>query len=158
MTKKLRSIRGQAIIEFALMLPLLLIIVLGIIEFGVLFYDKAVVTNASREGARAGMAFQTDSAGDYWSEADMRTKVRQTVNNYLQARLITFGPIGTINIDPRRSGSIHLDGIHYGEYAPGIIGTIDVVVTYQHTYLVLPSILGWGRTANISAETIMRLE
>ena len=61
MALKLGSNRGQAIIEFAFVLPLLCIMILGIIEFGVLFYDKAVVTNASREGARAAIAFQTDA-------------------------------------------------------------------------------------------------
>lgn len=44
--------RGAAVVEFALVLPLLLLIVFGIIEFSILFYDKAVITNASREVAR----------------------------------------------------------------------------------------------------------
>ena len=44
--------RGAAAVEFAIVLPLLLVFVFGIIEFGFLLYDKAVITNASREGAR----------------------------------------------------------------------------------------------------------
>jgi hypothetical protein len=44
---------GVVILEFAVVLPLLFIILFGIIEFGALLYNKQVVTNASREVARA---------------------------------------------------------------------------------------------------------
>ncbi len=40
--------KGQALAEFALTAPLLLLLIFGIIEFGILFYNKAVITNASR--------------------------------------------------------------------------------------------------------------
>lgn len=43
---------GQAIVEFALTLPILLLLVFGIIDFGWLFFNKMGVENASREGAR----------------------------------------------------------------------------------------------------------
>jgi Flp pilus assembly protein TadG len=51
---KSKSERGAQIVEFALILPLLLAIMLLIIDFGFLVYNKAVITNASREAARAG--------------------------------------------------------------------------------------------------------
>ena len=47
--------RGQAVIEMALTLPLLLLIVLGMFDFGLLFQRYEVVTNAAREGARIGV-------------------------------------------------------------------------------------------------------
>ena len=50
-----RRERGQAIIELALTLPLLLLIVLGIFDFGLMFQKYEVVTNAAREGARVGV-------------------------------------------------------------------------------------------------------
>jgi Flp pilus assembly protein TadG len=158
MAKKSRSHSGQAIIEFAFILPLLCIIVLGVIEFGILFYNKAVVTNASREGARAGMVKSADGDGNYWSLTDMQDKVQQVVSDYLQTRLISFGPIGTIDVKADRIGTIHWNGINYYEYTPETIGTVDVKVTYTHTYLALPNFAGWGKTINIGAETIMRLE
>lgn len=43
--------RGQSLVEFALVLPLLLMLVLGAMDFGRLFYTKMVITNAAREGA-----------------------------------------------------------------------------------------------------------
>ncbi|MEE9495904.1 MAG: TadE/TadG family type IV pilus assembly protein, partial [Desulfobacterales bacterium] len=50
--------RGTAAIEFAIVLPLLMVLIFGIIEFGLVFYDKAMVTNASREAARAGIVYR----------------------------------------------------------------------------------------------------
>jgi hypothetical protein len=43
---------GAELIEFALVLPLLLLVMLGIIDFGFLFQRYEVLTNAAREGAR----------------------------------------------------------------------------------------------------------
>lgn len=43
--------KGQSLVEFALVLPLLLMLVLGAIDFGRLFYTKIIITNAAREGA-----------------------------------------------------------------------------------------------------------
>lgn len=42
---------GQALVEFALALPLVLLLVLGVLEFGRAFQTKIVLTNAAREGA-----------------------------------------------------------------------------------------------------------
>ena len=52
--KKLNE-RGAVAAEFAILLPVLLLIVFGIIEFGMMMYGREVVTNATREGARAGI-------------------------------------------------------------------------------------------------------
>ena len=52
---KFASQKGAAMVEFALILIPLLLITFGIIEFGLLMYNQQVLTNASREGARAGI-------------------------------------------------------------------------------------------------------
>jgi Flp pilus assembly protein TadG len=51
--------RGVAAAEFALVLPALLLILFGAIEFGMMMYGREVVTNAAREGARAGIVLVT---------------------------------------------------------------------------------------------------
>ena len=43
---------GSELIEYALVLPMLLLVVLGIVEFGFIFQRYEVLTNAAREGAR----------------------------------------------------------------------------------------------------------
>ncbi|MBI3949402.1 MAG: pilus assembly protein [Acidobacteria bacterium] len=47
-----RSKRGQALVETALILPLLMLMLVGIIEFGRLLFTQHAVTNAAREGGR----------------------------------------------------------------------------------------------------------
>lgn len=47
-----RSDRGAVAVEFGLLLPLLLLILLGIIDFGFMLHAKVTVTQAAREGAR----------------------------------------------------------------------------------------------------------
>ena len=49
--KKLKWSQGQSLVEMAVLLPLLLVLIIGAIEFGRLFFTRVVVTNAAREGA-----------------------------------------------------------------------------------------------------------
>jgi len=44
-------LHGQSLLEMALMIPILLVLIIGALEFGRLFYTKIVITNAAREGA-----------------------------------------------------------------------------------------------------------
>ena len=48
---KHKSLRAQALVEFALLLPLLLVLIIGAMDLGRVFYFKIVLTNAAREGA-----------------------------------------------------------------------------------------------------------
>lgn len=48
---KLSRTNGQAIVEMVLVLPLLLLLIVGAMDFGRLFFTKIVITNAAREGA-----------------------------------------------------------------------------------------------------------
>ncbi|MGF7185899.1 Flp pilus assembly protein TadG [Desulfitispora alkaliphila] len=59
-TNLIRERRGQALVELALVLPILLMILFGIIEFGRIFNAQLTVTHASREGARYGALGTSD--------------------------------------------------------------------------------------------------
>jgi len=52
---------GQSLVEFTLVLPLLLLLMMGIFEFGRIFYDYLIITNASREGARWAVVGKSDN-------------------------------------------------------------------------------------------------
>lgn len=58
----LRRQQGQDIVEYALVLPLLILLLFGIVEFGFLFLTYNTVANAAREGARAGVIPSTSDA------------------------------------------------------------------------------------------------
>jgi len=51
--------KGVVIVEFALILPLFVVLTFGVIEFSLMIYDKAIITNASREAARSGIVHNT---------------------------------------------------------------------------------------------------
>lgn len=55
-----RSRRGQALVEFAFVLLPVLLILVAIIQFGLLFGANVTLTNAAREGARAGTIYVFD--------------------------------------------------------------------------------------------------
>jgi Flp pilus assembly protein TadG len=140
---------GQALVEFALVLPILLLILLGILEFGIIFYNKAMVTNASREGARAGITFRTTGEPAVYnplSEAEILAVVRE----YLKTRIINFGTSTDVTIDPSPTTGT---SPKYGG-----TGSVNVVVHYNHTFLVLPNFVGLGNSIELTGQTIMRLE
>ena len=51
-TVRKRRESGQSLVEFALVLPLLLLILCGKIDFGWIYYNRITLSNAAREGAR----------------------------------------------------------------------------------------------------------
>ncbi len=59
--RRLRSEHGAAAVEFALLLPVLLVLILGIVEFGRAFQVQATLAAAAREGVRV-MALENDAA------------------------------------------------------------------------------------------------
>jgi Flp pilus assembly protein TadG len=61
MQNRLRDERGASAVEFAFVVPLLLILVLGIVEFGHAFQVQGTLSAAAREGVRV-MALQNDPA------------------------------------------------------------------------------------------------
>ncbi len=64
---------GQALVEFTLILPILILIVLGIIEFGWLLNAQITLNSAAREGARVGAVLNT-------TDEIRRTKMLEAVN------------------------------------------------------------------------------
>lgn len=151
MKEKSRTQMGTAAVEFAVLLPLLIVLVLGIIEFGALYYNKAMITNASRVGARIGIV-KTD---DPWSVT--KTKIENTIDNYLIDQLsgkFVLVSLGSPNLTTTKTIS---PDPPTGNYSPG--GTLTVAVTYHYTFLVIPnfiaSIVG---PIDITGQTVMRFE
>ena len=84
--KTINNQEGAAAIEFAIILPLLLLFIFGIIEFSLFLYNKQVITNAAREGARRGVIMRYPRYVD--TEND---EIIEKVNEFAKSYLITFG-------------------------------------------------------------------
>ena len=59
--KSLKNQKGQALVEFAIILPILMLLVMGIFQFGMMLNSYLTIENASREGARAGIIGSSDA-------------------------------------------------------------------------------------------------
>jgi len=59
-----RDDRGQALVEFALIMPFLLLFLVGIVEFGRAWNQHQVITDAAREGARKAVVFDASVTVD----------------------------------------------------------------------------------------------
>jgi Flp pilus assembly protein TadG len=137
--------RGAELIEFAFVLPVLLFVAFGIIDFGFLFKEYEVVTNAAREGAR--LKSLGDSTG--YSTADVQSRVQSyIINGGLDGSLVNTA-VNTANIPVNSGGTVNASGS-------------TVQVTYPHRFWVLAGIaqkLGGGfGTATLTASSTMRSE
>ncbi len=113
-----RSEEGAQLVEFALVLPLLLLVMLGIAEFGFMFQRYEVVTNAAREGARLAVL-------PGYADADVKARVAAYLSS---GRVPTTGSNPTVVIE---NVSIPVGG---GRPA---ISAKRVTVTYTYTYQFL---------------------
>lgn len=73
--------RGAQAVEFALVLPFLALILFAVLDFGILVYNKAIITNASREGARQAAMLSAST----WSPS----AIRQVACNYAKSAVIS---------------------------------------------------------------------
>ena len=145
MGRFIRALRGQegaSAVELAITLPLLLILAFGIVEFSIALYDKAMITNASREGARAGVLFRTPQA----CGADLQGIVNSVVNEYCADKMISFGTSLAVNTALSPS-------------CPERGEDLTVTVDYTYGWLVLPNFIAdLIGTTTISATSVMRME
>jgi len=76
-----RSSDGQSLVEFALVLPFLMILILGMIEFGWILNGKITLTSAAREGARVAVIYE--------SATDASTAVQSAVSKSAESSSLT---------------------------------------------------------------------
>lgn len=143
----LNNQKGVAAVEFALVVPLLMTLIFGMIEFSLLFYNKAMLTNACREGARQGIVFRADEDGNRDPVTD--TEIMDVVLSYCQDYMVNFGPDSLTASDitvNRPSGT-----------APG--QPLEVSATYHYDFMLMPGfIAALAGGLDIPARTIMRIE
>lgn len=136
--KTIKCQKGTAAVEFAIIAPLLFTILFGIIEFGLLLYDKQVITNASREGARYGILWNPNRPTD--------AEIEARVDSYTSNNLVTFDAMATPTTTISRTGN-----------SPGDF--LTVTVSYVYDFLLLPNFISTlSDVTTLRAVTVMRLE
>jgi Flp pilus assembly protein TadG len=94
-TKKKSGQKGQALVETTFMLLAVLLLLMGIIEFGFIFYTYVRVSNAAREGARAGSLWLIDREVDKDYYIPILCK---TVNDAVLSEVSAIKESGTMTI------------------------------------------------------------
>jgi len=113
--------RGTAVVEFALVLPLLLLVVDGVMEFSMVMYDKVILTNAAREAVRAGSMIQTVKLTS--------AEIAAVAQSYCASYLLSFGSTQTV-------------AVVVDQTADPIFQTpLTVTVSYMYQSILMSSIL-----------------
>lgn len=84
---------GQAMVEFALVLPIFLLILCGIIDFGWLFYNQLSLNNACREGARYAVVNTAEDLSVQAIEAHIENATTTVFANDVQIEVIYSSPL-----------------------------------------------------------------
>jgi hypothetical protein len=138
-----RDQRGAIAVEFALIVPMLLLLVLGILEFGFGYHAWDATQNAAREGARLGAVSPVTS--------EIENRVRGTTSFLDQDQLdvtiecgVSGGTFSTCPADPSL-------------WEPGII--VRVTVDYSYGFITpLPNFVGFGSQMEMSSVAEARFE
>lgn len=129
-----RNEEGAGVVEFALVAPLFVMLLFGLVEFGLAMYNKGVLTNASREAARFGVVYSTPRK----TQAEIRAKAQE----YLTKAGF------------RDTATITVTGAQGNSGSP-----LSVTVSYPYDFQVLPNFISsFTGTVNLTANTVMLME
>ncbi len=137
----LKHTRGSALVEFIFVLPVLCTILFATVEFGLMLFDKNVLVNASRAGARYGIISQN---GVYPSSSNISSYIQTTyVSN-----LVSFGspkPVPTITVT--------------SSVTPPVKGaTLTVTITYSYNCLIIGKLTTTPCPILLTTKTVMAYE
>jgi Flp pilus assembly protein TadG len=151
MAGRLKSERGAELIEMALVLPLLLLIIVGTVDFGFLFQRYEVLTNAAREGARIAVL-------PGYNTADVRSRVC----SYLTTGGVpTTGCTGTTPTPTNPVITVTDPVIAVAAGTP--LNAKQVQLVYTHNFMFIGPIMGlmggaWTNAKTVTIIAVMRKE
>jgi len=135
--RKRRAQAGTSIVEATIVFPLMLLLVFGIGEFGISFTRWNSLTNAVREGARAGVVFRAPC-----DVGPVTTLIDTTVSGFASSAGIDPATITTV-----------ATGVCTGT------GTqLTVTSSIPYDFIALDALAGLAPSMNLSARTVMRNE
>jgi Flp pilus assembly protein TadG len=122
---------GAELVEFAFVLPTLLLLIVGVVDFGLLFQKYEVVTNAAREGARVAIL-------PGYGTADVTARVNQY--------LTTGGLNGTATVSVGAPQALSVGS--------QCITVRPVTVSYQHQFLFIGPMLTFAGLGSLADKTL----
>jgi Flp pilus assembly protein TadG len=128
--RRTRRSRGQAMVEFTLILPLLMLLIFGIYQFGQTYADYIQVTNAARDGGRKALVSRSDASG----VADVTTAAKNATWWLDKSQI-------TVAVSPNQP------------WAQG--QTVTVTVSYPYSINLLGLVVGSG---TLKSTTTVRME
>jgi hypothetical protein len=137
---------GQELVEFALILPLLLLFLFGIIEFGIAVYRYNAMANIGREVARYGAINPDSVCRETNCECATPPPIAAHIEDEILPRWATAVPIDTLAITPC---------LTLGSF---ISSTIQVTVTYDHQFLTGPIIAAVGGSGQLTMRTVSTMQ
>lgn len=137
---------GSVAVEFAILTPIFLLLVFGIMDFGHAWYMDHIVSNASREGARYGTRYTTDASGKHV----LPDALNPSIHDWIISKYSSLLP-GNANLQVVPGGPGYTSG------NPG--DDLSVQVTATKTWWVLGKLVpGLGSTETLSSTTWMKVE
>lgn len=131
----LKGRKGQAVVEFAIVLPVLLLILCGIVDFGWIIGNKLLISYCSREGARYGIVV----AADPDSTSLITQRVINTAPSYIRNGLSVT--------------------VSYSDPSDPRDGDVSVDVSYNANVLTpVGGVFSKGSAVKLSAVCIMKAE
>ncbi len=135
-SRYIRNRRGQAIVELALILPVFLLLLVAMLEFGLVMHDYITVAEAARAGARAAAVRKDD--------ATIKAAAKNAAPGIpLEDRHITIGPAS------RTAGTAVTVQVVY----PVPVSVSSITNPWSgEVYAILPA------TFNVTGTAVMRVE
>jgi hypothetical protein len=150
MLRLLRSTKGATLVEFSLILMLFLILVFGIIEFSIALFNKQVITNACREGARVGIIMRAGTGTPALRNVEEENGIiKNRVIEFAKNHLVSFDGnkmvLNDVKILPEKRD---LSGTTFGN-------ELRVEASFKYTFLFLSIMLD---PVNLNSVSTMRME
>ena len=145
--RRIRPERGAAAVEFAIVAPLLFILVFGIIDFGFGFHAWNAIENSAREGARLGA-----------TDASLTNKVGDITARVQNGTSFLTGPVNVVvTCSPNPGTSAFATCPPSSAWNEGDL--IKVTVTYDYNFMTpLPTMIGMGSKLHETASAESRFE
>lgn len=167
-TRRLWDESGAQLVEFAFVLPLLLMILMGIVTGGIAFNRNISVDNAARESARYGATLPVESGMNTWLNDVADVAIRSAagdLNDGIQGRQVCIAyvhPDGSdvddrttrLTVNTAGARTVNVGGTCFADGRPNDERRVQVALERESDLILVL----WGRTLTLAGESTVRFE